>query len=59
MNIRLHDGPLAELKCDAVFVPLVGGAKLGERSETLVASLRQSGEITGNCLLYTSPSPRD
>ena len=47
MNIRLHDGPLAELKCDSVFVPLVGGAKLGERAETLVSRLRQSGEITG------------
>ena len=30
MNIRLHDGPLAELKCDSVFVPLVGGAQLGD-----------------------------
>ncbi|MDP6893636.1 MAG: leucyl aminopeptidase [Verrucomicrobiota bacterium] len=47
MNIRLHDGPLAELDCDAVFVPLVGGATLGQKAETLVSSLRQSGEITG------------
>ncbi|MEE2615406.1 MAG: M17 family peptidase N-terminal domain-containing protein, partial [Verrucomicrobiota bacterium] len=47
MNIRLHDGPLDELDCDAVFVPLVGGATLGQKAETLVSSLRQSGEITG------------
>ena len=47
MNIRLYDGPLAELDCDAVFVPLVGGAALGQKSETLLSNLRDSGEITG------------
>ena len=47
MNIRLHDGPLAELECDAVFVPLVGGAMLGQEAETLLSNLRESGEITG------------
>ena len=47
MNIRLHDGPLADLKCDAVFVPLDGGISLSRGTEELVARLRQSGEITG------------
>lgn len=47
MNIRLHDGPLADLKCDAVFVPLDGGISLSKGTEELVARLRQSGEITG------------
>ncbi|MDD9865311.1 MAG: hypothetical protein OXS32_03080, partial [Verrucomicrobiales bacterium] len=47
MNISLHDGPLAELECDALVVPLAGGAALGQSAEAQVAALRESGEIAG------------
>ena len=47
MNMSLHDGPLAELECDALVVPLAGGSGLGQAAETQVAALRESGEIAG------------
>jgi len=47
MNISLHDGPLAELECDALVVPLAGGSSLGQTVESQVAALRESGEIAG------------
>lgn len=47
MNISLHDGPLAELECDALVEPLAGGAALGQAAETQIAALRESGEIAG------------
>ena len=47
MNISLHDGPLAELECDALVEPLAGGAALGQAAEAQIAALRESGEIAG------------
>ncbi|MED5495254.1 MAG: M17 family peptidase N-terminal domain-containing protein, partial [Verrucomicrobiota bacterium] len=47
MNISLDDGPLVELECDALVVPLAGGAALGQAAEAQIAALRESGEIAG------------
>jgi len=47
MNISLHDGPLAELECDSLVVPLSGGAALAQATEAQLAALRESGEVTG------------
>jgi leucyl aminopeptidase len=47
MNIRLHDGSLAELECDALVLPLTGGGAISQAARAQVASLRESGEVTG------------
>ena len=47
MNIRLHDGPLAELETDALVWPLAGGPLLGQAADQQVAALRESGEVRG------------
>ena len=47
MNIRLHDGPLAELETDALVWPLAGGPSLGQAADGQVAALRESGEVRG------------
>ncbi|MCH2386101.1 MAG: hypothetical protein MK293_12680, partial [Pedosphaera sp.] len=47
MNIRLHDGPLAELETDALVWPLAGGPSLGQPADGQVAALRESGELRG------------
>ena len=47
MNIRLHDGPLAEVETDALVWPLAGGQALGQAADQQVAALRESGEVRG------------
>ena len=47
MNISLEDGPLVELACDALVVPLAGGAALGQAAEAQITALRESGAIAG------------
>ena len=47
MNIRLHEGPLAELETDALAWPLANGSSLGQAADQQVAALRESGEVRG------------
>ncbi len=47
MNIRLHDGPLAELETDALAWPLANGPSLGQAVDAQIAALRESGEVRG------------
>ena len=47
MNIRLHEGPLAELETDALAWPLANGSSLGQAADQQVAALCESGEVRG------------
>ena len=46
MNIRLHDGPLAELETDALAWPLANGPALGQAAKAKSVSLAKRAGVS-------------
>ena len=57
-TLVLHAGPRADAASGAVAVPIVQSTAFQFRDTEHAANLFALKEF-GNCLLYTSPSPRD